>query len=225
MVKPKTRVLICDDHELVRRGIRDLLGNDAAIEIAGEAGSGTEAVSMALATRPNVILMDVRMPGMSGVEACRAIREVAPDMKILMLTSFTDDEALFGAIMAGAAGYILKQIRGAELLASIHKVAEGRNLLDDGAMARVMARLRGEISDGSPASLFSLSSLTAQERRLVVYVAEGKSNRQIATEMHLAEKTVKNYVSNILQKLGLARRAEVAPFLNRQHETTDPQGW
>ena len=210
MATTRIRVLLCDDHELVRKGVRALLEPDLTVEVVGEASSADQAVALAAELEPDVVVMDVRMPGRSGVEACRDIRAARPETKVLMLTSFTDDEALFTAIMAGASGYLLKNIGGNDFVRDIHRVARGESLLDPAVTERVLARLRGDLgpSAGEPGG-----DLTAQERRVLNLMSEGLTNRQIGERIHLAEKTVKNYVSNILMKLGLARRAEVAAYM------------
>jgi two-component system, NarL family, response regulator DevR len=215
-------VLVCDDHELVRRGLRALLESDLTIEVVGEAGSADEAVASSATTTPDVVVMDVRMPGRSGIEACRDIRAHREETKVLILTSFADDEALFSAIMAGASGYVLKQILGNDLLDAIHRVAKGESLLDPSVTGRVLARIRGDVIAGDGAGV---EQLTPQERRIIALVAEGMTNRQIGEKVHLAEKTVKNYVSNILMKLDLSRRAEVAAFMARRRRGGDSQDW
>jgi DNA-binding NarL/FixJ family response regulator len=215
--------LLCDDHELVRRGLRALLESDLTIDVIGEAGSADEAVRTAAETTPDVVVMDVRMPGRSGVEACRDIRAHREQTRVLILTSFADDEALFSAIMAGASGYVLKQIHGNDLLDAIHRVAKGESLLDPSVTGQVLARIRGDVLGGSAAA--GVEQLTPQERRIVGLVAEGMTNRQIGEQVHLAEKTVKNYVSNILMKLDLSRRAEVAAFMARRKRDGDAQTW
>jgi two-component system response regulator DevR len=219
----RVRVLLCDDHELVRRGLRALLESDLTIEVIGEAGSADEAVATAAATTPDVVVMDVRMPGRSGIEACRDIRAHREETKVLILTSFADDEALFSAIMAGASGYVLKQIRGNDLLDAIHRVGKGESLLDPSVTGRVLARIRGDVLAGGDDS--GVEQLTPQERRIIGLVAEGMTNRQIGEKVHLAEKTVKNYVSNILMKLDLSRRAEVAAFMAKRNRGGDAQNW
>jgi DNA-binding NarL/FixJ family response regulator len=222
MAARRIRVVLCDDHELVRRGLRGLLESDLTIEIVGEAGSADEAVAICAETAPEVVVMDVRMPGRSGIEACRDIRAAREETKVLILTSFADDEALFSAIMAGASGYVLKQVRGNDLLDSIHKVSQGQSLLDPAVTSRVLARVRGEVTARSGDSA---DDLTPQEQKIVALVGEGLTNRQIGNKVHLAEKTVKNYVSNILMKLGLSRRAEVAAFMAKQNKVSDAQDW
>jgi two-component system, NarL family, response regulator DevR len=219
----RVRVLLCDDHELVRRGLRGLLASDLTIEIVGEAGSADEAVATAAATTPDVVVMDVRMPGRSGIEACRDIRAQREQTRVLILTSFADDEALFSAIMAGASGYVLKQIRGNDLLNAIHRVARGESLLDPSVTGRVLARIRGDALSENTGE--GVEQLTPQERRIIGLVAEGMTNRQIGERVHLAEKTVKNYVSNILTKLELSRRAEVAAFMAKRKRGGDAQDW
>jgi two-component system response regulator DevR len=219
----RVRVLLCDDHELVRRGLRALLESDLTVEVVGEAGSADEAIAIAATTSPDVVVMDVRMPGRSGIEACRDIRADRQETKVLILTSFADDEALFSAIMAGASGYVLKQIRGNDLLQAIHRVANGESLLDPSLTGRVLARIRGDVLSGGEDA--GVEHLTPQERRIIGLVAEGMTNRQIGQRVHLAEKTVKNYVSNILMKLDLSRRAEVAAFMARRKRSGDAQDW
>jgi two-component system response regulator DevR len=218
----RIRVLLCDDHELVRRGLMALLGSDLTIDVVGEVSSADQAVHEAAELKPDVVVMDVRMPGRSGIEACREIRAGREETRVLILTSFADDEALFSAIMAGASGYVLKQIKGNDLLDAIHKVASGQSLLDPNVTSRVLARIRG---DAGSSIGEAGDDLTAQERKIVELVAEGKTNRQIGEQIHLAEKTVKNYVSNILMKLGLSRRTEVAALMARRRRGGDAQSW
>lgn len=215
-------MLVCDDHELVRRGLRSLLESDLTIDVIGEAGSADDAAAVAAQTSPDVVVMDVRMPGRSGIEACRDIRAHREQTRVLILTSFADDEALFSAIMAGASGYVLKQIHGNDLLDAIHRVANGESLLDPSVTGRVLARIRGEVLAGDGEGV---EQLTPQERRIIGLVAEGMTNRQIGESVHLAEKTVKNYVSNILMKLDLSRRAEVAAFMAKRRRGDDAQDW
>ena len=207
------RVFLLDDHEVVRRGLRELLEDAGDLEVVGEASTAAEALQRIPATRPDVAVLDVRLPDGDGVEVCREIRSSMDDVACLMLTSYTDDEALFEAIMAGAAGYVLKQIRGNELVEAIRTVASGQSLLDPVATARVLERLReGEVTDEK------VASLTDQERKLLDLLAEGLTNREIAARMFLAEKTVKNYVSNLLTKMGMARRTEAAVYAARLEE-------
>jgi len=192
--------------------------------VVGEAASADEAVEKAAVLTPDVVVMDVRMPGGSGIEACRDIRAAREETRVLMLTSFADDEALVMAIMAGASGYVLKNIRGNDLVAGIHTVARGRSLLDADVTTRVLRRLRGDLTPGAGENG---SDLTDQERKVLNLVAEGMTNRQIGDRLHLAEKTVKNYVSNVLTKLGLARRAQVAAFMAKRGgpPETDDTAW
>jgi DNA-binding NarL/FixJ family response regulator len=198
------RVFLLDDHEIVRRGVRELLEAEPDLEVVGEAGTAAEALARVPALMPDVAVLDVRLPDGDGVAVCRELRSDHPDLKCLMLTSFADDEALFDAILAGAAGYVLKQIRGTDLVGAIRAVAAGGSLLDPRATALVMERMR------TPQAADPLATLTDQERKILELIGEGLTNRQIAERMFLAEKTVKNYVSNLLSKLGLQRRTQVA---------------
>lgn len=200
------RVFLLDDHEVVRRGIRELL-EAADVEVCGEAGTAAEALARIPPTRPDVAVLDVRLPDGNGVEVCREIRSRNPEIQCVMLTSFTDDEALFQAIMAGAAGYLLKEIKGTDLVDAIRRVADGQSLLDPAVTTRVLDRLRE-----GPRTDERLERLTGQERKILDLIAEGLTNRQIAERVHLAEKTVKNYVSNLLSKLGMERRTQAAVF-------------
>jgi DNA-binding NarL/FixJ family response regulator len=206
------KVMLVDDHEVVRQGLRALLEAEDDIEVVAEADSGPSAVSLASAHQPDVVVMDVRMPGGSGVEACRAIRDERPDARVIMLTSFSDDEALFNSIMAGAAGFVLKQIRGRDLTDAIRTVGGGKSLLDPDVTQRVLERLRKAKFDEKDAKLARLSP---QEERILDMIGEGLTNREIAERIHLSDKTVKNYVSTILQKLEVARRAEAASYITR----------
>jgi DNA-binding NarL/FixJ family response regulator len=208
-----TRVFLLDDHELVRRGLRDLLELEDDLEVTGEASTADEALRRVAAARPDVAVLDVRLPDGNGVEVCREIRSRHPEVRCLMLTSFSDDEALFDAIMAGASGYVLKQVRGDELVQDIRRVAAGQSLLDPGVTAKVLDRLRNPPEEDK-----ELASLTEQERHILDHLAEGLTNRQIAERMFLAEKTVKNYVSNLLAKLGMHRRTEAAVYAARHEE-------
>jgi two-component system response regulator DevR len=206
------RVFLLDDHEVVRRGVRELLEVDShgEIEVVGEAGTADEALRRLPAVRPDVAVLDVRLPDGNGVEVCREIRSNHPEVRCLMLTSFADDEALFDAIMAGAAGYVLKQVRGHDLVDNVTRVAAGQSLLDPNVTATVLERLRRgpEEDPGAP-------HLTDQERKILDLLAEGLTNRQIGERLYLAEKTVKNYVSNLLMKLGMHRRTEAAVYATR----------
>ena len=202
------RVLICDDHEVVREGLRGLIGRQPGMSVVGEAGTVAEAIETATRSKPDVVVMDVRLPDGSGVEACRSIREARPEVKVIMLTSYADDDALFASIIAGASGYLLKQTRGQAVADAITAVAAGRSLLDPDVTGKVLERLRESRAE-DPA----LASLTEQERKVLVGLAEGKTNRDIGESLFLSEKTVKNYVSRILDKLGLSRRAEAAAYM------------
>jgi DNA-binding NarL/FixJ family response regulator len=214
--------MLCDDHELVRRGLISVLQDAGGIDVVAEAGDADAALKAVESSRPDVVIMDVRLPGRSGIEACREIRSAFPETKVLMLTAHSDDEALFSSIMAGAAGFVLKQVRGGDLIGAVRQVARGESLLDPTVTARVLARLRGEGAQAND----GISDLTGQERKILDLVAEGMTNRQIAEKVFLAEKTVKNYVSNILLKLGLSRRAEAAAFMARRNQKNrDSSGW
>ncbi|MCB5911338.1 response regulator [Streptomyces pinistramenti] len=207
----KITVFLLDDHEVVRRGVHEMLAVEDDIEVVGEAGTAADALVRIPATRPDVAVLDVRLPDGSGVEVCREIRSQNEDIACLMLTSFADDEALFDAIMAGASGYVLKAIRGNELLAAVRDVAAGKSLLDPVATARVLERLRGGADKGDD----KLASLTDQERKILDLIGEGLTNRAIGERLHLAEKTIKNYVSSLLSKLGMARRSQAAAYVAR----------
>ena len=199
------RVFLLDDHEVVRRGLRELLEAEGDIVVVGESGSAREAARIIPATRPRVAVLDGRLPDGSGIEVCREIRAVDPTIRALILTSYDDDEALFAAVMAGASGYVLKQITGTDLVDAIRRVAAGQSLLDPALTQRVLERVRS-----GPAQPNELKELTEQERKILALIAEGLTNRQIGEQLYLAEKTVKNYVSNILSKLGLERRTQAA---------------
>jgi two-component system, NarL family, response regulator DevR len=200
------RVFLLDDHEVVRRGLVALLEATGEIEVVGESGSASEAARRIPAIRPDVAVLDARLPDGSGIDVCRDIRSADPEIKALILTSYQDDEALFSAIMAGAAGYVLKQIKGTDLVDAIRRVAAGQSLLDPAVTQQVLERIR----HGADSEPEELKSLTAQERRILELIAEGMTNRQIGQELFLAEKTVKNYVSSLLAKLGLERRTQAA---------------
>jgi DNA-binding NarL/FixJ family response regulator len=202
-------VFLLDDHEIVRRGIAQLLEGEDDIEVVGEAGTAAQALARIPALRPDVAILDVRLPDGEGVSVCREVRAALdPPPACLMLTSYSDDEALFGAIMAGAAGYLLKQVAGTDLVGAVRTVAAGGSLLDPGATAAVLARLRKGDEPEDP----RYAALSPQERRILALIADGLTNRQIGAEMFLAEKTVKNYVSSLLHKLGFARRTEAAVY-------------
>jgi two-component system response regulator DevR len=213
MTIQKTRVLLCDDHEVVREGLRGLITRQDAMTVVGEAGTVAEAVEAAARTKPDVVIMDVRLPDGSGVEACRSIREMRPETKVIMLTSYADDDALFASIIAGASGYLLKQTRGQAVVDAVRTVAAGRSLLDPDVTGKVLERVRQSRAE-DPA----IASLTDQERKVLEGLAEGHTNREIGEKLFLSEKTVKNYVSRILDKLGLSRRAEAAAYVAKhQH--------
>jgi DNA-binding NarL/FixJ family response regulator len=199
------RVFLLDDHEVVRRGLHDLLESEGDIEVVGESGSVREAIARIPALRPDVAVLDGRLPDGSGIDVCREVRSVDPSIKALILTSYDDDEALFAAILAGAAGYVLKQIAGNDLIDGVRRVAAGQSLLDPSLTARVLERVRK-----GPEVNEELAALTEQERKILALIAEGLTNRQIGARLFLAEKTVKNYVSSILSKLGLERRTQAA---------------
>jgi len=201
------RVFLLDDHEIVRRGLRELLEGEPDIEVVGESGLADEAARRIPALRPDVAILDARLPDGSGIEVCREIRSRDPNIKALILTSFDDDEALFAAIMAGAAGYTLKQVRGNDLVETVRRVAAGQSMLDPSVTAMVLERVR----NGPPVDE-ELARLTAQEQRILDLIGEGLTNRQIAEKMYLAEKTVKNYASSMFAKLGLSSRTQAAIF-------------
>lgn len=208
--RPPLRLLVVDDHEIVRQGLVALLDRRPGFEVVAQAGDVAEAVAQARLHRPDIVVMDVRLPDGSGVEACREIRAELPDTRVIMLTSFPDDEAVLSAIVAGAAGYLLKQIRARDLVAALEAVGRGESLLDPAVTERVLERVRriaaGDVND-------ELSTLTPQERKILMLVAEGKTNKEIAAYVFLSDKTVKNYVSSILSKLNLERRAQAAAFV------------
>ncbi|MGH3525492.1 MAG: hypoxia response regulator transcription factor DosR/DevR [Mycobacterium sp.] len=204
------KVFLVDDHEVVRRGLIDLLGADPELDVVGEAGSVAEAMARIPALRPDVAVLDVRLPDGNGIELCRDLLSRMPELRCLILTSFTSDEAMLDAVLAGASGYIVKDIKGMELARAVKDVGAGRSLLDNRAAAALMAKLRGAAEKPDP-----LSGLTDQERTLLGLLAEGLTNKQIADRMFLAEKTVKNYVSRLLAKLGMERRTQAAVFATK----------
>jgi DNA-binding NarL/FixJ family response regulator len=201
------RVFLLDDHEIVRRGVRDLLDTEPGITVIGEAGTAAAALARIPALKPDVAVLDIRLPDGDGVTVCRDLRSKMPQLACLMLTSFSDDEALVDAILAGAAGYVLKQIRGTDLVGAIRTIASGQSLLDPQAAATVMRRIRDQATATDP-----LAALTDQERRILALIGEGLTNRQIGDRLFLAEKTVKNYVSALFAKLGMQRRAQAAAY-------------
>jgi len=210
MPDDKIRVYLLDDHEVVRQGLRSLLEGAGDIEVVGESGSAVDATHRIPALRPHVAVLDGRLPDGSGIEVCRAVRAVDPDIKALILTSYDDDEALFAAIMAGAAGYVLKEIKGNDLVSAVRQVAAGNSLIDPVLTARVLDRVRNPAGTAP-----EFAELTEQELKLLAHIAEGLTNRQIGEQMFLAEKTVKNYVSSILAKLGLERRTQAAVLASK----------
>jgi DNA-binding NarL/FixJ family response regulator len=205
------RVFLLDDHEIVRRGVRDMLEAEGGITVVGEAGTAAAALARIPALRPDVAVLDVRLPDGDGVTVCREIRSRMPEVACLMLTSFADDDALMDAVMAGASGYVLKQIRGTDLVGAVRTVATGQSMLDPRAASQLMARLRGQ----SAAKHDPLAGLTPQERRILELIGEGLTNRQIGERMFLAEKTVKNYISGLFAKLGMERRTQAAALAVR----------
>jgi two-component system, NarL family, response regulator DevR len=209
MTDTPIRVFLLDDHEVVRRGLRDLFEGEGIV-VVGEAGSVREAIARIPALRPDVAVLDGRLPDGSGIDVCREVRSIDPTIKALILTSYDDDEALFAAILAGAAGYLLKQMGGQDLLDAVRRVAAGQSLIDPQLTVRVLDRLRN-----GPTEHPELASLTDQERKILVLIAEGLTNRQIGERLFLAEKTIKNYVSSILAKLGLERRTQAAVLASR----------
>ena len=216
--RPVIKVFLLDDHEIVRRGVRELLETEPDIEVIGEAGTAESALARIPALRPDVAVLDVRLPDGSGVAVCRDIRSKMPEVRCLMLTSFGDDEALFDAIMAGAAGYVLKQIRGTDLVGAVRTVASGESMLDPEAASRVMRRMREQAERSDP-----LAALTGQERKILELIGEGLTNRQIGEQLYLAEKTVKNYVSGLFTKLGMERRTQAAVYAARVFGDDQPR--
>jgi two-component system response regulator DevR len=214
-VDERTRVFLLDDHEVVREGVRSLLESSGSLRIVGEASTCAEALARIPATRPDVAVLDVRLPDGSGVEVCRELQSSLPNVRCLMLTSFADEEAHLQSVMAGAAGYVLKQLRGQDLVRAIERVAGGESLIDPSATGRLLEQLRRRERHEDT----RLASLTSVERRMLELIADGLTNRQIAHELLLAEKTVKNHVSAILSKLGMARRTEAAVFAVRAGAT------
>ena len=204
------KVFLLDDHEIVRRGVRDMLEAEGDIKVIGEAGTASSALARIPALRPDVAVLDVRLPDGDGVTVCREIRSRMPEVACLMLTSFADDDALMDAVMAGAAGYVLKQIRGTDLVGAVRTVATGQSMLDSRAASQLMARLRGQAAKQDP-----LAGLTPQERRILELIGAGLTNRQIGEQLFLAEKTVKNYISGLFAKLGMERRTQAAAYAAR----------
>jgi len=212
------RLLLVDDHEVVRQGLAALLARRPAFQVVAEAGTVAEAVAAARRFRPDIVVMDVRLPDGTGIEACRDIRAEMPETRVVMLTSYPDEEAVLAAILAGASGYLLKQIRGRDLVEALESIGRGASLLDPAVTERVLERVR-RVASGEGRD--ELAELTSQERKILMLVAEGKTNREIAAEVFLSDKTVKNYVSSILSKLNLQRRAQAAAFVAKRRLGTD----
>ena len=208
------RLLIVDDHEIVRQGLVSMLSRKPGFQVVAEAGSVAESIEMARRFKPDLVIMDVRLPDGSGIEACREIRAELPETRVVILTSYPDEEAVFSAIVAGASGYLLKQVRGRDLVAALEAVGRGESLLDPAVTEKVLERVR-RIASGNASD--ELAQLTSQEQKILLLVAEGKTNKEIAADVFLADKTVKNYVSSILSKLNLQRRAQAAAYVAKRH--------
>jgi two-component system response regulator DevR len=208
------RLLVVDDHEVVRQGLVSLLDRRSGFEVVAQAGSVAESIALAARHEPDLVIMDVRLPDGSGIEACREIRAARPETRVIMLTSYPDEEAVLSAIIAGASGYLLKQIRGRDLVSALEAVGRGESLLDSAVTEKVLERVR-RVASGSATD--ELAELTAQERKILLLVAEGKTNKEIAADVFLSDKTVKNYVSSILSKLNLQRRTQAAAFMAKRH--------
>jgi DNA-binding NarL/FixJ family response regulator len=208
------RLLVVDDHEVVRQGLVAMLERRPNFQVVAEAGTVAESIEMARRHKPDLVVMDVRLPDGSGIEACREIRAELPDTRVVILTSYPDEEAVFSAIVAGASGYLLKQVRGRDLVAALESVGRGESLLDPAVTEKVLERVRRIATGGGTDEL---AQLTAQEQKILLLVAEGKTNKEIAAEVFLSDKTVKNYVSSILSKLNLQRRAQAAAFVAKRH--------
>ena len=220
----RMRILLVDDHEIVRKGLRALIDAEPDLDVVGEAGTVGEALRRVGFDSPDVDVLDVRLPDGSGIEACRDIRSAFPEVKVLMLTSFADEEALMSAILAGASGYLLKRIDSVALLDSLRRVGQGESLIDQEMVSKLFSALRGAGRSSDPL----LDKLSEQERRVLDLITEGLTNRQIAESMFLAEKTIKNYVSNLLTKLGMSRRSEAAAYAARAtapKADSDREGW
>jgi len=211
---PRLRMLVVDDHEVVRQGLVSLLDRRSGFEVVAQAASVAESIAQAARFEPDLVIMDVRLPDGSGIEACREIRAARPETRVVMLTSYPDEEAVLSAIIAGASGYLLKQIRGRELVSALEAVGRGESLLDTAVTEKVLERVR-RMASGSASD--ELADLTGQERKILMLVAEGKTNKEIAAEVFLSDKTVKNYVSSILSKLNLQRRTQAAAFVAKHH--------
>ena len=218
-VRPIT-LLVVDDHEVVRQGLVALLGRRPGFQVVGEAGTAAEAIEGARRFQPDLVIMDVRLPDGSGIEACREIRADLPETRVVMLTSYPDEDAVLSAIVAGASGYLLKQVRARDLVAALESVARGESLLDPAVTGRVLDRVRRIATSTEPDEL---AQLTPQEQKILLLVAEGKTNKEIASEVFLSDKTVKNYVSSILAKLNLERRAQAAAYMARVRNPGSPR--
>jgi two-component system response regulator DevR len=210
----RLRLLVVDDHEVVRQGLVSLLDRRSGFEVVAQAGSVSESIAMAARYEPDLVIMDVRLPDGSGIEACREIRATRPETRVIMLTSYPDEEAVLSAIIAGASGYLLKQIRGRDLVSALEAVGRGESLLDSAVTEKVLERVR-RVASGSATD--ELAELTAQERKILLLVADGMTNKEIAEQVFLSDKTVKNYVSSILAKLNLQRRTQAAAFVAKRH--------
>ncbi|MFE1383304.1 response regulator [Streptomyces sp. NPDC058740] len=220
---PATRVFLVDDHEVVRRGLRDLIDDEADMTVVGEAATAEQALARGPALRPDVAVLDVRLPDGDGISVCRELRSRLPELACLMLTSFDDEDALIDAIMAGAAGYVLKQIKGADLVAAVRTVATGQSMLDPATTARLMHSLR-DPEPAKPPEDERLAVLSERERTVLDLIGEGLTNRQIAKRLYLSEKTVKNHISRLLGKLGVERRVQAAVIAAQAHEHDDASG-
>lgn len=218
------RVFLLDDHEVVRRGVHDLLNDEPDITVVGEAATAEQALVRVPALRPRVAVLDVRLPDGDGVSVCRELRSAMPDLACLMLTSFDDEEALLDSIMAGASGYVLKQIRGSDLVTAVRTVARGQSLLDPSATTRLMARLRGGQQKQEEEQPDALPGLTDREREILALIGEGLTNRQIGQRLYLAEKTVKNHISRLLAKLGVERRIQAAVIATQVQDRLRQEG-
>jgi DNA-binding NarL/FixJ family response regulator len=212
------RLLVVDDHEVVRQGLVAMLDRRPNFQVVAEAGTAADSIEMARKYQPDLVVMDVRLPDGSGIEACREIRAEMPQIRVVILTSYPDEEAVFSAIVAGASGYLLKQVRGRDLVAALEAVGRGESLLDPAVTEKVLERVRRIATGGAQDEL---AQLTSQEQKILLLVAEGKTNKEIAAEVFLSDKTVKNYVSSILSKLNLQRRAQAAAYLAKRHGSSD----
>ncbi len=217
-VERQLRLLVVDDHEVVRQGLVAMLSRRPNFQVVAEAGTAAESIEMARRYQPELVIMDVRLPDGSGIEACREIRAELPGTRVVILTSYPDEEAVFSAIVAGASGYLLKQVRGRDLVAALEAVGRGESLLDPAVTEKVLERVRRIATGGATDEL---AQLTSQEQKILLLVAEGKTNKEIAAEVFLSDKTVKNYVSSILSKLNLQRRAQAAAYLAKRHGSSD----